>query len=343
LCSAAQATEQGHPSSSAYLVSKATLEQYTGDELGAGACPTLSTPLPSFTAITPSDAVSLDFRFVTLNWGSGSSTAAQRTHQYETDFYQWLASPAGQSVLQSYGLQPLASVLTSPGVPLPGRAQMQDALGSFTAKAPPARILLAIDDSGPMEPYLQQISAAATEVLGTAKVTPIGSSDSFGIWTFPGTGSSTYQTLVSFDNGTASQRNTVAASTSRLTAHAHSAEFDLVTDAAHAMHGSSATSANAKDSVILLTDGDGYTDGQDPDRNTLVSVENLLHPLDGGAQPLVRVFVIAFDSPGCAQAPPGSPQDTLTALATANGGTCVNASDLGQQLGQLVSELSVGR
>jgi hypothetical protein len=153
---------------------------------------------------------------------------------------------------------------------------------------------------------------------------------------------SAYQTLVPFGNGTDSQRDTVSASTSRLSAHAHSAEFDLVTDVARAMFNSSATSAEAKSSVLLLTDGYGYSDGLDPDHNTLVSVENLLHPL-GATQSPVRVFVIAFGSPGCKQAPPGSPHDTLAALATANGGTCVEASDLGQQLGQLVSELSVGR
>jgi hypothetical protein len=342
LCSAAQAAEQGHPSSSAYLVSTATLEQYANGQLAEGACPTLSTPFPALTSLAPSDAASLDFPFVTLNWASGSSAAAQRTSQYELDFDQWLKGP-GQSVLQSYGLWPPESALTSPDFPLPAPSQLQKALRLFTAKAPPAHILLAIDDSGPMEPYLQQISAAATEVLGTGKATSIGSGDSFGIWAFPGTGSSAYQPLVPFGNGTASQRDAVSVSTSRLSAHAHSAEFDLVTDAAWAMVPPGPTPAEAKSSVILLTDGDGNSDGQDPGRHTLVSVEALLNPLVGATHSLLRVFVIAFGNTGCAQAPPGSPRDTLTALATASGGTCVDATDLGQQLGQLVSELSVGR
>jgi hypothetical protein len=94
--------------------------------------------------------------------------------------------------------------------------------------------------------------------------------------------------------------------------------------------------------VILLTDGDSYANGQDPDGNTLVSVHDLLHPLSA-TQPRIKVFVIAFGEPGCAESPPGSPQDTLSALATANGGNCVNVNDLGQQLGDLVSQLSAGR
>ena len=336
LCAAAQAAEQGHPPSSAYLVSEAAVKLYNDGQLTEGACATLSAPFPPLTQFYPSDAASLDFPFVTLDWG-GNSATARLAQRYEMDFYRRLGSAAGQRVLQSYFLrQPQSSAA------LPSRSQVQDALRLFTQKAPPGSLLVAVDDSGPMEPYLQQIAAATAEVLGSEATTSLGARDSFGIWAFPGAGTSTYRTLVPFRSGTNSQRDAVAASMATLSAHAHSAEFDLLTVAARVLYGQSAKARQAISTVILLTDGDSYANGQDPDRNTFVSVQNLLHPL-GAGQPLARVFVIAFGDPGCAESPPGSPQDTLTALATANGGTCVNANDLGQQLSLLVSQLSVGR
>ena len=335
LCAAAQAAVQGHPPSSGYLVSEAAMRLYNNGQLTEGACPTLTPPFPSMTPLYPSGAASLDFPFVSLDWG-GSSATARLAQRYEMDFCRWLESPAGHTALQSYGLMPPHASVT-----LPSQSQIQGALQLFTRKAPPARIVVAIDDSGPMEPYLQQIAAAATEVLGTGTTTPLGARDSFGIWAFPGADTSTYQALVPFGGGAISQRDAVAASMSTLSAHAHSAEFDLLTDAARVLYGQPTKAEQAISSVILLTDGDSYDNGLDPDGNTLVSVQNLLHRL-GTPQPLVRVFVIAFGDPGCAQSPPGSPRDTLTALATDNGGNCVNVNDLGQQLGQLVSQLSAG-
>jgi len=333
LCAAAQATEQEHRPSSAYLVSEAAVKLYNNGQLTEGACPTLTSRAPALTPLYPSGAASLDFPFVTLGWG-GNSAMAQLAQRYEMDFYRWLGSPAGQQVQQSYFLGP-----PQPSVTLPSQSQVQDALQLFTQKAPPARILVAIDDSGPMEPYLQQIASAVTGVLGTGTTTSLGASDSFGVWAFPGAGTSTYRALVPFGSGANSQRDAVAASMSTLSAHAHSAEFDLIADAARVLYGQPAKAQQAISSVILLTDGDAYQ--KDPDGNTFVSVQATLHPL-GVAKLPVRVFVIAFGDPGCDQSPPGSTQDTLTALATANGGNCVNVNDLGQQFGQLVSQLSAG-
>jgi hypothetical protein len=337
LCDAAQKSEQGHPQSSGYLVSDAAVTQYDNSQLTEGPCPTLTSPVPSLTPLFPSDAGSLDFPFVSLDWG-GNSATARLAQQYETDFYEWLRSPAEQLRLQSYGLMP-----PQPSVTLPPQPQVRDALQLFTSKEPPARILVAIDDSGPMEPYLEQIAAATTEVLGTGTNTSVGAMDSFGIWAFPGTGTSTYQTLVRLAGAANSQRAAVGPSMRALSAHAHSAEFDLIADAAPVLYSQPTAKAEQPiGSVILLTDGDSYQNGQDPDGNTLVSVHDLLHPL-GATQPRIKVFVIAFGDPGCAESPPGSPQDTLSALATANGGNCVNVNDLGQQLGDLVSQLSAGR
>lgn len=338
LCDAAQKAEQGHPQSSGYLVSNAAVTQYNNGQLTEGPCPTLTSPVPSLTPLVPSDAGSLDFPFVSLDWGGNSATALL-LQQYETDFYEWLRSPPEQMALRrSYGLMP-----PQPSVTLPPQREVQEALQLFTSKAPPARILVAIDDSGPMEPYLEQIATATTEVLGTGTTTPVGAMDSLGIWAFPGTGTSTYQTLVPLAGAANSQRDAVGSNMRALSAHAHSAEFDLIADAAPVLYSQSAAKAEQPiSSVILLTDGDSYANGQDPDGNTLVSVHDLLHPL-GATQPRIKVFVIAFGDPGCAESPPGSPQDTLSALATANGGNCVNVNDLGQQLGDLVSQLSAGR
>jgi hypothetical protein len=338
LCAAAQAAEQGHLPASAYLVSEVAFRLYTSGRLSEGACPTLGDQPPSFTMLYPSDASSLDFPFVTLDWG-GNSTAARAAQSDEAGFYHWLASPAGQAVLDSYGLRSLAQSMALPA--LPAQDQVQRALQAFTGKAPPVRILIAIDDSGPMQPYLQQIASAVTEVLGAGTSTSPGASDSFGIWAYPGAGTSTYQTLVPLGGGDDRQRDAVAASVSTLSAHAHSAEFDLLTSAARVLYGSAKTE-QAISSVILLTDGDSYANGQDPEGDTLISVQDLLHPLVA-AQPPIRVSVIAFGDPGCAQAPPGRPQDTLTALATSNGGSCMNVEDLVRELGQAVSQPSAGR
>jgi hypothetical protein len=340
LCAAAQAAEQGHAVSSAYLVSVAAMTQYRLGQLNEGACPALSAPFPSLTALSPSDAASLDFPLVSLSWG-GNSAAARLAQGYALDFYHWLGSTAGQGVLNAYGLGPPQPWPALPGA-LPSRSQLSSALQLFTRKAPPAQVLVAIDDSGPMEPYLQQISSAVSQVLGPGPTASLGARDSVGIWAFPGAGSSTFQALVPLDSGATAQRDAVAARTSTLSAHAHSAEFDLITKAAAALYSPLAKAQGATSSVILLTDGDSYRGGQDPAGNTLVSVGDLLKPI-GAAQPIARVFVIAFGDAGCAQAPPGSPRDTLAALATTNGGTCVNANDLGQQLGQMVSQFSAGR
>jgi Bacterial extracellular solute-binding protein len=336
LCDAAQTAQQGHPQSSGYLVSYAAMTQYNNGQLTEGPCPTLTSPVPPLIPLFPSDAGSLDFPFVSLDWG-GNSATARLAQQYETDFYEWLRSPPEQPRLQSYGLMP-----PQPSVTLPPQPQVQDALRLFTSKAPPARILVAIDDSGPMEPYLEQIATATTEVLGTGTNTSVGAMDSFGIWAYPGTGTSTYKTLVPLAGAANSQRDAVAPSMAALSAHAHSAEFDLIADAAPVLYSQPTKAEQPISSVILLTDGDSYANGQDPDGNTFVSVHDLLRPL-GATQPRIKVFVIAFGDPGCAESPPGSPQDTLSALATANGGNCVNVNDLGQQLGDLVSQLSAGR
>jgi hypothetical protein len=338
LCAAAQAIRQGHPASSAYLVSEAALKLYNDGQLTEGACATLG-EFPRFTPFHPSDAATLDFPFVTLNWGVNSALA-RLAQRYEIDFSQWLTSAAGQQVLQSYFLvQPSTA---PPAAPLPSQSQVQGALQLFTQKAPPARILVAVDDSGPMEWYLQQIAAATAEVLGSGTTTSLGARDSFGIWAFPGAGSTTYRTLVPLGSGTNSQHDAVAMSMSTLSAHAHSAEFDLLAAAIKALYAQPKKAQQATSTVILLTDGDSYAHGQDPGGSSPAFVRELLHPLD--APPLaVRVFVIAFGYPWCNESPPGSPHDTLTALATANGGTCVSANDLGQQLSRLISQLSTGR
>ena len=337
LCAAARAAEQKHLPPAAYLVSEAAAKLYNSGQHTEDACPT--PPFPPLTLLYPSDAASLDFPFITLDWG-GNSATAQFAQRYEMDFYHWLGSQAGQAVLQSYGLRPPRPSVTQPSSTLPSQSQIQGALQRFTRKAPPRRILVAIDDSDPMEPYLQQIASAVAKVLGTGTTTSLGTRDSFGIWAFPGVGTSTYRTLVPFGSGENSRRDAVAASVSTLSAQAHSAEFDLLTDAARVLYGP-AMAQHAISSVILLTDGDSHGNGLDPDGNTLISVQNLLHPLSA-TQPPIKVYVIAFGDPGCAQSPPGRPRDTLETLASTNGGNCVNVNDLGQQLGQMVSKRSAG-
>jgi hypothetical protein len=291
-----------------------------------------------------------------VNWGDGDPATQQARQRYALDFYNWLITPTGQAALAVGGLAPRLRALAA----LPAPGLVGSALARFTQAQAPARVLVAIDDSGPMEPYLPQIEAATASALGTGTAPgtqgsrprsstatsggSLGARDSFGVWAFPGSTGATHAELVPFGRATAARRGSVAADVSALSAHDHSAQFDLLTDAAGVLYGQQPGSGNGNkpiNSVILLTDGDSRA--EDPGSANFVTVtRTALRPPGLPAQSRIKVFIIAFGAAGCAQTP-ASDARSLEALATSTGGTCVNASgDLTRQLSLLISQLAGG-
>jgi hypothetical protein len=358
LCAAAQAAQQAQatgqpPPRTAYLVSDAAVMLNNTGQLTEGACPALAkpptalTPLNPLTQLYPSDAPSLDFPFVTVNWGGDPATQRER-QGYKQAFYHWLTTPDGQSALK---VGKLDGPLHDPAQ-LPAPDQVSRALARFTAAQTPARILVAIDDSLPMESYLPQVEAATAAALGpgSSPRSPsstdsgaLGARDSFGVWAYPGQGDATHAELIPLSRATTGRLASVAPKVSGLPAHDHSAQFDLLTEAARLLYGQQPGGLAATNSVVLLTDGDSRA--EDPGSSNFVTVtRTALRPPSLPAQSRIKVFVIAFGPVGCAQTPPGRGREqSLEALATSTGGTCVNASgDLTRQLSLLISQVAGG-
>ena len=219
---------------------------------------------------------------------------------------------------------------------------MSRALASFQQAQAPAHILIAIDDSGPMQPYLPQITAAVDAELGPGG-THIGDGDSFGIWTLPGSRTGqTYQQLVQFGRASAI-RPQVPADLGVLTGHDHSANYDMLTDAAGLLYAQARATPKPINSVILPTDGDGYPQG-DPDKGSEVGVTGNFDLPPGGHSP-IKLYIIAFGPEGCAESGTGSAGQSMAAFADATGGTCLqaNGADPHQLLAQVLGQISTGR
>lgn len=319
----------------AYLVSNVTVRQSNDGDLGASACPGQQPAQGQLTAFSPpnGNGVVLDFPYTTVTWHDTKPSAAKA--RAEKDFFHWLISPAGRRALTAQGLNP-------PGLEpsLPSPDAVDAAVSGFTKVQPSARILVAIDDSTPMRPYLGQIAQATDAVLGpNGQGGNLSGRDSFGIWTFPGPGSATQQTAVPLDTESAAQRGRVPAAVAAITAHGHSAEFDLVYNAVQSLI--TQPPAGSASSLVLLTDGDNQP--TDPGGKDMITITNLLSAQKPGGLP-IKVYVIAFGPAGCAETPSGLSGDSLNALAKAGGGTCADAASgsLQQQLAQDISALSTG-
>jgi len=355
LCGAAQAAEQGkaQPATS-YLVSEASVISNNANQLTEGACTTLAGSPPGLTALYPAGAAALDFPFTVLHWAGSSAGPARE--QYAADFYHWLTSRAARGTLQSWGLRvPGCGTLRHPApgvaahVPscgqasLPRSARISRALASFQQAQAPAHILVGIDDSGPMQPYLPQITAAIDAELGPGPGgTHLGRHDSFGIWELPGRRrGQTDEQLVGFGPA-ATVRPQVAAHVGVLNGHDHSANYDMLTNAAGSLYAPPPASPEPINSVVLLTDGDGYPQG-DPDGHYGLGVINTFdHPPAGHSA--IKLFIIAFGPAGCAQSGAGPANPSMAALADATGGYCLqaNGSDPHQLLAQVLGQISAG-
>lgn len=340
LCADGQAAGQGK---TAYLVSEAAMASYNAGKLTGGACATPGQP-EQLVPFYPKGTAALTFPFITVNWGHDQDSAARVLAR---ELYDWLTGP-GHDTLGQGGIRPGGCMIDgilgqsdvdqsypSCGASQPPPADEQSAaLQAFKAARVPSHVLIGIDDSGPMGLYLPQITSA----IDTVFAAPVSDArDRFAIWELPGPHGQTSTALVNLESATAANRAKAAASVGTLTGHDHSANYDMLTNAAKVLYESSASQANPNgppvNSVVLLTDGDYYNPAPDPDAGTLKSVTGLFKAPPPGSRP-ITVYVIAFGPPGCT--PP------LHQLAKSTGGTCSAASQfdpvhlLGQILGQIL-------
>jgi hypothetical protein len=190
-----------------------------------------------------------------------------------------------------------------------------------------------------MEPYLPGITATVDAELGQGG-THVGRGDSFGIWSLPGPGKQTEKRMVPFGPAE-SVRSQVAGRLGVLKGHDHSANYDMLADAAGLLYAQPSASPEPVSSVILLTDGDGYA--ADPGGHNAISVAGTFDRPPAGHSP-IRLYIIAFGPAGCAETGTGLGSPSLSALANATGGICLQAggSDPRQLLAQVLSQISAG-
>jgi hypothetical protein len=348
LCAAAQADEHDdRPVPTAYLVSEAAMIASNTEQLAAGPCAAL-TQLP-LTAFRPASAAALDFPFTTVKWG-GSASLSTRLSRYEIDFYNWLTGPA-RSNLTGSGLGPprcgrTSQARTGADIPgcgtanLPTAAEVTQALDSFRIAQAPAHIVIAIDDSGPMQPYLPRITAAVDAELGPGAA-HVGSRDSFGIWKLPGDGGQIDQKVTGFGPAAATESR-VPSDVGVLSGHDHSADYAVLARAGELLYGQPTASLEPTNAVILLTDGDGYPQG-DPHGSSQLSVTGLFDKRPPGRS-AIKLYVIAFGPEGCAESETTSSQ-SLSNFAEAAGGSCLSANGANPQqlLAQVLSQISTGK
>jgi hypothetical protein len=95
--------------------------------------------------------------------------------------------------------------------------------------------------------------------------------------------------------------------------------------------------------VILLTDGDGYPQG-DPGGSSDIGVTGYFdRPQPGHSA--IKLYIIAFGPAGCAESETNSASQSLAAFADATGGTCLqaNGADPDQLLAQVLGQISTGK
>jgi hypothetical protein len=353
LCEASQAEGQpGGAAHTVYLVSEAAMADYNYSihDPAEDVCPTPGTVQP-MQAFYPTGTDTLDFPFTTVNWGGNQD---QQRRRYEDDFYDYLTDPAGGgSALANQGLRSpdcgtrgtiapqygIAEFDSSCENPLtPSAATTTSALNDFNQALPDANVLIGIDDSGPMKPDLAQITSAVEAVLGQSN-SPVGSGDHFGIWELPGSSGATDTPLVSFEPVTPGNLHQVGEQLTGITAHSHSADYDMLTAAAnHVLYAQPLVLPGAGtppiNSVVLLTDGDGYS-GHDPDGGTPAQVQTLFTtPRFGESR--IALYIIAFGPAGCTP--------TFLNLAEVTHGGCYPADggDPRQLLKQALDQITGG-
>ncbi len=350
LCQASQTA--GQSAGTAYLVSEAAMADYNHSTVDPTEDP-CSTPgsVQPMQAFYPAGTAALDFPFTTVNWGGNQG--AQR-HRYEEDFYNFLTSPAGIAAVDSQGLRPPdcgtgGTINPADGIEefdpscenpqTPSATATASALNAFNDALPDASVLIGIDDSGPMKPNLAQITSALDTVLNPHNAPPFVTGDHFGIWDLPGNGEATYASLVKFGAATAARLQQVDKQLADVAAHLHSADYDMLTDAAHVLYAQPrvlpGTGTPPVNSVVLLTDGDGYS-GHDPQEGTAFGVRKLFTSAPPFGEGRITLYIIAFGPAGCTP--------TMLNLADATHGACypANGGDPRQLLGQTLDQIAGG-
>jgi hypothetical protein len=356
LCGAAQSSEHADGlAAAAFLVSEAALYASNADQLTEGTCATLTQRPAQLTAFYPDGGAALDFPFVTVNWGNGTaaSTAASTLSGYQTSLFRWLTG-RGRAGLTGLGLRPpecgrfsqppagvAGAVPVCGAASRPTAAAVAAAQASFGDAQAPAHTVIGIDASGPMQPYLPKITAAVDAELGP-DATHLGGRDSFGIWKLPGDRDGQIdQRLVAF--GPASEASAaVRPGVGVLTGHGHSANYSMLKRAGRLLYARAGTDPPPSNSVILLTDGDGYPRG-DPDGSSAVSVIGYFDRPPAGRS-AIKLYIIAFGPEGCAETSANPASESLAAFADATGGTCLqaNGADPDRLLAQLLDQISTG-
>jgi hypothetical protein len=338
LCAAGQAARQGTAGKTAYLASEAAVANYNHGQLAGAECGP-SGSLPSVARLIPVYPVppaALVFPFVMVKWPAWQGPAVREAAR---EFYAWLTGQ-GQQLLDSGGIRPRGCEpggIVPPQPPYSNGDQScttptdigqlgKQALDAFRRALVPAHVLIAVDDSGPMQPYLPQIAAALDSDLPSAA---FGARDSFAIWELPGTGQIETE-LVSLEPATAANRQLVPSQVGTFTAHGHSHNYDVLAEAASMLYDKGTGSNPPDNSIILLTDGDGGSY-----LHTTGDVETLFQDHPSGRAP-ITLDIIAFGPPGCTS--------VMLEMANRTSGTCYAASesDPGQLLKQVLGQLLGG-
>ena len=127
-----------------------------------------------------------------------------------------------------------------------------------------------------------------------------------------------------------------------LSGHGHSANYSMLQRAGRLLYAQPAPGPPPSNSVILLTDGDGYPAG-DPDGSSEVSVIGYFDRPPAGRS-AIKLYIIAFGPAGCAESAANPAGQSLAAFADATGGTCLQASgaDPDRLLAQVLDQISTG-
>lgn len=349
LCNAGQAASQPQGAvATAYLVSEVAMANYDAGNLSQGGC-AASGAAQQLTAFYPAGAGMLNFPFIEVNLGRNQDRQRQR---YEQDFYRWLTSGEGAAILKNNYIRPRGCEIRDDflnpraiqqGEPwcqnptTPSAKAVTSARLEFSKALAGAHVLIGVDNSGPMAPDLARITSAVDHVLGSPGA-PIGPLDRLAVWAVPGDGAGgqPYSQLVGFEPAASANRQRIARAIGVLTAHAHSAVYDMLAAGDNLLRHNAPLAGEAgpppDNAVILLTDGDGDPPGE---QNTAASVATLF------SQPPVStydvaLYIIAFGPPGCTPA--------MRRLADTTRGTCYSADggDPQQLLGRVLGQITGG-
>ncbi|GAB3650443.1 vWA domain-containing protein [Glycomyces tarimensis] len=191
----------GDASATGVLTTERAMAVYNNGDMGAD-CPQTDRPETPLRAMYPAGAASLDYTAVDLGWpdpeGADDAVEADRDRA-SADLIGWLTEPAGAAALAEIGVRtegratllaadPGVDITATPSTYLPQASRIAELEAAFGDARMPARVLLAVDNSGSMDEasgtgdqtLADLARAGAEEALGA-----FGRADEFGLWVFP--------------------------------------------------------------------------------------------------------------------------------------------------------------